>query len=133
VQFLKGVISIAAFAAVLSAGDPKLLRLDAVPENKILHKAAPVYPPDAIMHRVQGVVKVGLVIAEDGTVSQVRLISGHPLLAPAALQAVKRWRFEPFSPGDDKPAVRVITRVEIPFVLDAYGNPVNRPQAAQVR
>lgn len=93
--------------------------MTSVPEAKIAHKVQPVYPPDAIDHQVQGIVKIKVLIAPDGHVEQAHIASGHPLLVQAALQAVKQWRFQPLG-SEDQP-IRVATEVEVPFRLHAIG------------
>jgi protein TonB len=111
----------AAFSIVLAAADSRIVRTVSVPESKITHKLQPVYPPDALDQHIQGVVKIKILIGTDGHVEQARLVSGHPLLAPAAIQAVKHWVFEP--PTSEGQPVRLATQVEIPFRLDGNGNP----------
>lgn len=112
----------AVFSVMLTAQDVKMLRIGSVPESKILHKVQPMYPPEAADHHIQGVVKLSVTIGANGRIEHLKLISGHPLLAPAAMQAVRRWVFEPFQSGDQN--VRVMTEIEIPFRLDGAGNPV---------
>ncbi|HLK62276.1 MAG TPA: TonB family protein [Bryobacteraceae bacterium] len=63
--------------------------------EKLIDQPPPKYPPLAKQARIQGVVTLKVLIAEDGTVKSAQLVSGHPLLAPAALDAVKRWRYLP--------------------------------------
>ncbi|HWZ31430.1 MAG TPA: energy transducer TonB [Bryobacteraceae bacterium] len=113
----KKLAAVIAAAAVTLAAAETLLRVDSIPESKIVHKAPPEYPPDARDARIEGVVKVGVIIARNGHVEEARLISGHPLLAPAALQAAKKWVFQPFE-RDGKP-VRATATLEIPFALSA--------------
>jgi TonB family protein len=123
-----GTMAVLATLSVLWAGDVKLVRLNSMPESKILHKELPAYPVDAADHRIQGVVKISVLIGADGRVERTRLISGHPLLTPGAMQAARRWTFEPTEVQGH--AVRVITQISIPFDLDAHGNPVApRPPA----
>jgi protein TonB len=62
-------------------------------------KANPVYPPAAKSMRMTGVVKVDLVIDENGQVAEVQNTSGPPMLQRAASDAVKKWRFKPFTRG----------------------------------
>jgi protein TonB len=114
VERLAGLIAI---AALTLAAAETLLRVDSIPESKIVHKAQPEYPLDARDARIEGVVKVGVIIGKNGRVEEARLISGHPLLAPAALQAAKKWVFQPFE-RDGKP-VRATAVLEIPFALSA--------------
>jgi protein TonB len=74
-----------------------------------------VYPPLAKQARVQGSVVLSVIIAEDGAVKQVQLVSGHPLLAPAAMDAVKKWVYRPTIVNGKR--VEVITVVEVDFSL----------------
>jgi protein TonB len=62
---------------------------------KIVRKIVPGYPPLAKQARVQGVVKLIGIIAKDGTVRDLRAVSGHPLLVKAALDAVQQWLYQP--------------------------------------
>lgn len=72
------------------------LRVDSkVMEAKLVYVVASVYPQIAVMAHVSGIVVLHAIIARDGTVSQLSVISGPALLQRAALEAVKRWRFEP--------------------------------------
>jgi protein TonB len=103
----------------VAAADHRIVHVASVPEAKILHKVAPVYPPDAIDHQVQGVVKIKVLIAADGHVEQAHIASGHPLLVHAALQAVRQWKFQPL--GSEEQPMRVATQVEVPFRLSAPG------------
>jgi TonB family protein len=73
----------------------------------------PVYPPIARTARIQGQVIVDVTISETGSIQNVQLISGHPILASAALDAVRQWRYKPFE-VDGKPAV-VITAAKVNF------------------
>lgn len=60
-------------------------------------KVAPNYPELARKMNITGTVKVEVVVAPNGTVKEARVVGGHPVLANAALDAVKKWRFEPAS------------------------------------
>jgi TonB family protein len=83
----------------------------AVEQRKLLYSPEPVYPPLAEQARIQGTVRLEVLIAADGAVKQVRLISGHPLLAGAVLEAVKKWRYRP-TLLDGEP-VEVVTQIEV--------------------
>jgi TonB family protein len=109
-------------SATFAADDVPLVRMLSMPESKIIATVHPVYPQDAADLRIQGVVKMTVNIDQNGKVTSARLASGHPLLAPAALQAVRKWVFEP-TVVNGKPA-RVVAPIEIPFDLDAHGRPV---------
>lgn len=104
-------------SVTLAAAGARIVRMASVPESKIVRKVAPVYPPDAIDHQVQGVVKLKILIAADGHVEQAHIVSGHPLLVQSALQSVRQWVFQPMT-SEDQP-VRVATQVEVPFHLPA--------------
>ena len=109
-------IAIAAAISALAVGaDQGILRLASVPDSQLIHKVQPAYPPDALDARIQGVVRIQLTIGKDGHVEQARLISGHRLLAPAALQAARQRVYTPFESKGQ--SVRVITEIEIPFAL----------------
>jgi len=64
---------------------------------ELLYRVDPVYPPAAIQRRVEGVVKLRLMVEPDGSVGQVYLDSGPPLLVDAAINAARRWRYSPAS------------------------------------
>jgi protein TonB len=81
----------------------------------LVTKVNPTYPPLAKQARIQGAVECMAYLGTDGRVLNVQLLSGHPLLAPAALAAVKQWVYNP-TLRDGKP-VEVMTRVTITFGL----------------
>jgi len=63
--------------------------------RKAKTKVEPVYPPLARKMRLSGTVKIEVVVTPNGTVKDARIVGGHPVLANAALDAAKQWRFEP--------------------------------------
>jgi len=65
-------------------------------EQLVIDRVDPIYPEEARTAGITGVVVVEAVIGADGSVRQVRPVSGPPLLAPAAADAVKWWRFQPY-------------------------------------
>lgn len=79
----------------------------------LVRKIAPIYPPLARQARIQGTVVLSILISKDGEVRDPKLVSGHPMLAPAAIEAVKQWRYRPYV-LDDKP-VEVETIVRVSF------------------
>ncbi len=87
-----------------------------VQEAKLLHQVIPVYPPLARAARVSGVVRLVGIIARDGTVRDLQVVSGHPLLVAAALAAVRQWVYHP-TLLNGKP-VEVICPIEVRFKLD---------------
>lgn len=62
--------------------------------RKVKSKVSPVYPDLARRMNITGVVKVRVTIAANGSVKDAQLVGGHPVLASAAMDAVKKWRFE---------------------------------------
>jgi TonB family protein len=58
-------------------------------------KVQPIYPELAHKMNISGTVKIEVVVAPNGTVKDARIVGGHPVLAQAALDAAKKWRFEP--------------------------------------
>jgi len=62
----------------------------------LVHRVQPDYPPEAREAHIQGTVTLRAVIGKDGSVEGLKLLSGHPLLAPAAIDAVRQWRYRPY-------------------------------------
>ena len=75
----------------------------------------PQYPPLARQARIQGTVKLSAVISKDGSIQKLEVMSGHPLLVPAALAAVKQWRYKPTLLNGE--AVEVLTNIDVNFTL----------------
>jgi periplasmic protein TonB len=67
-----------------------------VTKGLLIYRVEPAYPPLAKQARIQGVVVLTAIIGKDGNVQNLQIVSGHPLLAPAAIEAVKQWRYKPF-------------------------------------
>src|SRR5437773_1030567 len=67
-----------------------------VTQGMLVRKVTPTYPPLARTARVQGTVLLAAIIGKDGTVQNLHVISGHPLLTQAAIDAVKQWRYKPY-------------------------------------
>ncbi len=65
-------------------------------EQMITRRVAPVYPPLARAARVQGKVELQVKVDKCGAVSEVRPLTGHPMLMPSATEAVRQWRFRPY-------------------------------------
>jgi TonB family protein len=84
-----------------------------VMEGLVTHKVEPIYPDAARQANIQGVVVLDAVIGADGTVVDVRPISGPDELTPAAVDAVKWWRFQPYLVNGQ--AVRVKTTLALDF------------------
>ena len=83
--------------------------------RELIFQPKPEYPPLAKMARIQGTVRLDAVISKDGTIQDLKVISGHPLLVKAALEAVQRWRYQPTLLNGD--AVEVATEIDVNFTL----------------
>jgi protein TonB len=86
-----------------------------VQQARLVRQPRPVYPPLAKQARIQGVVKLSAIISKDGTVQHLEVISGHPLLVPAALEAVKQWVYQPTLLNGEP--VEVQTQIDVNFTL----------------
>jgi TonB family protein len=89
-------------------GAPRLVSAANAEPN--IKRVDPIYPPLALQARIQGVVYLDVTVAPDGTVREMHLSSGHPLLAPAAMEAVRQWTFGSQDAGQQ-------VEVEVPFQL----------------
>lgn len=98
--------------------DPTGKRVMLEPEvaaANMVTKVNPTYPPLARQARIQGVVQLMATVGADGGILNLQVLSGDPLLVPAALAAVKHWVYKP-TLQDGKP-VEVTTRVTINFTV----------------
>jgi len=96
-----------------SAAPPRTRVSPAVAQGGLIFKLDPEYPPVARLARIQGSVVLQAIIGKDGTVQQLQVVSGNPLLAGPALNAVKNWRYRPYLV--DGQAVEVETTVTVNF------------------
>jgi len=102
--------------AVPKVATPQRVRVSqGVTQGLLILKIQPAYPPLARQARIQGSVLLQAEISKDGTIQNLRLISGHPMLAPAAIEAVKQWRYKPYILNGEPVAVE--TQVEVNFTL----------------
>jgi protein TonB len=83
---------------------------------RIVNRTTPMYPPLARQTRISGTVRLHAIIAKDGTVQQLEVLSGHPLLVQAALDAVRQWRYQPTLLNGEP--VEVDTTVDVIFSLN---------------
>ncbi|MBI5084746.1 MAG: energy transducer TonB [Acidobacteria bacterium] len=87
-----------------------------VQEALILYRKIPDYPPLARQNRVEGRVVFSAIIGTSGTILHLQVISGHPLLTPAAIEAVRQWRYRPTLLNGEP--VEVATVIEVRFTLN---------------
>jgi TonB family protein len=81
----------------------------------VIYNPKPLYPPAAKQARVQGVVRLNVIVGKDGTVQNLLVASGPPELAPAALEAVRQWVYKPTLLNGNP--VEVSSVVDINFTL----------------
>jgi protein TonB len=93
----------------------KPVRLSHMSEGDLVRKVLPTYPPLARSARIQGTVVLQAMISKLGTIENLQLLSGHPLLAPAAIEAVRQWRYRPYILNNE--AVEVETQITVNFSL----------------
>jgi periplasmic protein TonB len=86
-----------------------------VQQAKLIRQPKPIYPPLAKQARISGVVRLNAIIGKDGTIQNLTVASGHPLLVPAAMEAVKQWVYQPTLLNGE--AVEVVTQIDVNFTL----------------
>ncbi len=110
-----GIIS-SAPVAVPKVATPQRVRVSAgVQQGLLIKKVQPTYPPLARQARIQGTVVLQAEISKDGTIQNLRLISGHPMLTQSAIEAVKQWRYKPYYLNGEP--VEVETQITVIFSL----------------
>ena len=117
-----GSVASVSMAAPTTPATPGVKRITIggnVQQAKLVSQARPVYPPLAKQARISGVVHLQAVIAKDGTVMDLKVISGHPLLIPAALEAVKTWVYQTTLLNGEP--VEVVTQIDVNFTLSDEG------------
>jgi periplasmic protein TonB len=86
-----------------------------VAQGLLVHQVKPQYPRLAQQARIQGTVVLQAVIGKEGTVQDLRVVSGHPMLTAAAIAAVKQWRYRPYYLNGEP--VTVDTQINVNFTL----------------
>jgi len=94
---------LAALISVTAATLPAISQTQTAQNEEMLRRAKtrvqPVYPDLARKMNITGTVKIEVTVSPNGTVKEARIVGGHPVLSGAALEAAKKWRFEP-SPAE---------------------------------
>jgi protein TonB len=102
--------------AVPKVATPQRVRVSqGVSQGLLVHKVQPQYPPLARQARIQGVVVLQALIGKDGNIQNLHVVSGHPMLTNAALEAVKEWRYKPYYLNGEP--VEVETTINVNFTL----------------
>jgi len=103
-------------AAIPKVATPQRVRVSSgVSTGLLIKRVQPNYPPLARQARIQGQVVLQAEISKEGAIQNLQLISGHPMLAPAAIEAVKQWRYKPYLLNGEP--VAVDTQVVVNFTL----------------
>ncbi len=95
-----------------------------VQQVNLIRKVTPDYPTLAKQARIQGVVRFTVTIGKDGTVQDIQLISGHPLLVSSAQTAVMQWQYKPTLLNGQP--VEVVTQVDVNFTVEPDPAPVQQ-------
>jgi periplasmic protein TonB len=115
-ELLDNTHSVPTLAKAPEPPPAKRIRLaQRVVELNLIHDVAPIYPPEAGRARIEGAVVLWAVIGKDGSIQDVRVESGLPILAQAAIDAVKQWRYKPYLLNGEP--VEVDSRITINFNL----------------
>lgn len=93
----------------------RVVRTSSMLEGSLIRRVQPVYPPLARTARVQGQVVLFAVIDKSGAIENLRLISGHPMLSQAAIDAVSQWRYRPYILNSEP--IEVETQITVNFTL----------------
>jgi periplasmic protein TonB len=83
---------------------------------KLVMQVKPVYPKMALIARIGGAVNLHAIVGKDGSVRDLQVLSGHPLLRQAALDAVKQWRYKPTILGGEP--VEIETTITVNFIAN---------------
>jgi periplasmic protein TonB len=110
-----GIISSTPVSVPKVAAPTRVRVSQGVTEGMVLRRVQPNYPPLARQARIQGDVVLQAEISKDGAIENLRVISGHPMLAPAAIDAVKQWRYKPYFLNGEPVAVE--TQITVKFSL----------------
>jgi periplasmic protein TonB len=102
--------------AVPKVATPQRVRVSqGVSQGLLVHKVTPQYPPLAKQARIQGTVVLQALIGKDGSIQNLHVVSGHPMLTNSALEAVKEWKYKPYYLNGEP--VEVETTINVNFSL----------------
>ena len=93
----------------------KPLLVSHLSEANLLHEVKPVYPPLARQARIQGAVELRAIISKSGTIENLVVVRGHPMLSAAAIEAVRQWRYRPYVLNGEP--IEVETEITVNFLL----------------
>ncbi len=91
------------------------IRRSHISEGELVRKILPAYPPLARTARIQGQVLLEAVISKEGSIENLKVLAGHPMLVSAAIEAVRQWRYRPYILNNEP--VEVETQITVNFSL----------------
>jgi protein TonB len=103
---------------IMPAAPPAVVRsvrISHMSEGDLVRKVLPAYPPLARSARIQGQVVLQAVISKEGIIENLKVLTGYPMLVPAAIDAVRQWRYRPYILNNDP--VEVETQITVNFSL----------------
>jgi len=106
---------VAPLPAPAPASSVPVFRTSRLLEGNLIRRVQPVYPPLARSARIQGAVLLFASISKAGTIDNLRAMSGHPMLVPAAIEAVSQWRYRPYILNNEP--IEVETQITVNFLL----------------
>lgn len=115
---LNGPIPGTRFVPIIPVAPPPTkpaFRQSSMLEGSLIRKVTPAYPPLARSVRIQGPVVLEALISKAGTIENLRALSGHPMLIPAALDAVRQWQYRPYILNGEP--IEVETQITVNFTL----------------
>jgi protein TonB len=86
-----------------------------ITRGMLIHRVEPPYPTLAQVARIQGDVVLQAIIDKDGNIQDLALVSGHPMLVKAAMEAVRQWRYHPYELNGQP--VEVETTITVIFTM----------------
>lgn len=124
-QFFLGILSVWFLAVIAGVAQQSADPNDDLPsippetaKQNLITSVQPDYPPLAKAAHIAGIIKVEIAIDANGNVSVLKLISGHPMLAPAALEAIRKWKYKPFQVNSQPAAVKTEIQISIPATIN---------------
>ena len=91
-------------------------RTSSMLQGSLIRRVEPVYPPLARTARIQGSVVLSAIISKEGTIRHLQVLSGHPMLVSAAVDAVSQWRYRPYVLNGE--VIEVETQITVNFKLN---------------
>jgi protein TonB len=86
-----------------------------VSQGLLLKRVQPVYPQQALQMRIQGAVELEASISQDGSITGIKVLNGQPVLAHAAVNAVRQWKYQPYVLNGEPVAIQ--TQITVNFKL----------------